>query len=115
MICPVCAYKNLPYPPQDYNICPCCSTEFGNDDAIYSHRQLLGMWIAGGANWFFGKAPENWNPWIQLLNAGLGIYVPRPFVNLSFQSNASVTASRAGNFALDFEANQLKDIPVLAA
>jgi len=27
MTCPICAYKNLSYPPRDYNICPCCSTE----------------------------------------------------------------------------------------
>jgi hypothetical protein len=102
MICPVCGYKNLPYPPQDYNICPCCSTEFGNDDAIYSHRQLLGMWIAGGANWFFGKAPENWNPWMQLLNAGLGTYVPKPFLNLRFQADASVESSSAETIAKNY-------------
>jgi hypothetical protein len=115
MICPVCAYKNLPYPPRDYNICPCCSTEFGNDDAIYSHRQLLGMWIAGGANWFFGRAPENWNPWMQLLNAGLGTYVPKPFFDLRLQTNASVAHSGTGNFAPDFEANRTKDIPIAFA
>jgi hypothetical protein len=79
MICPVCAYKNLPYPARDYNICPCCSTEFGNDDGVYSRRQLLGMWIAGGANWFFGRAPEHWNPWLQLIEGGLGMYVPAQF------------------------------------
>jgi len=114
MTCPVCAYGKLPYPPQDYNICPCCSTEFGNDDAIYSHRQLLGMWIAGGANWFFGKAPENWNPWMQLLNAGLGTYVPKPFLDLRLHTNASVYAG-AGSFAPDFEANHIKDVSIALA
>jgi len=31
--CPVCFFDELPYPPRDYHICPCCGTEFGNDDA----------------------------------------------------------------------------------
>lgn len=70
-ICPVCGYPKLPYPPADYHICPCCSTEFGNDDADHSHARLREMWVAGGAVWFFGRAPEHWNPWSQLIGAGL--------------------------------------------
>jgi hypothetical protein len=77
--CPVCMFPSLPYPPSDYHICPCCSTEFGNDDADLSHHQLREMWIASGANWFFGNAPEHWNPWIQLISAGLALYVPSQF------------------------------------
>ena len=38
--CPVCMFDRLPYPPADYHICPCCGTEFGNDDAEFSHDQL---------------------------------------------------------------------------
>lgn len=105
MTCPVCAYGKLPYPPHDYNICPCCGTEFGNDDAASSHHQLLGMWIAGGANWFFGSAPENWNPWRQLIDAGLGMYVPAqftaPLIDSQLASNAvagsAVFANITGN------------------
>ena len=84
--CPVCFFDRLPYPPADYHICPCCGTEFGNDDAEFSHQQLREMWIASGANWFFGKPPEHWNPWAQLLNAGpvFAAYVPRPFADISF-------------------------------
>lgn|SRR5260370_23270451 len=66
--CPVCFYSELPYPPADYHICPCCGTEFGNDDAEFSHDQLREAWVAGGAHWFFGRAPERWNPWLQLIN-----------------------------------------------
>lgn len=88
--CPVCMYAQLPYPPCDYHICPCCSTEFGNDDADFSHEQLREAWIAGGPNWFFGRPPEGWNPWMQLLKAGLGAYVPRIVVDWRFQSNAIV-------------------------
>lgn len=89
--CPVCFYDKLPYPPADYHICPCCGTEFGNDDAEFSHHQLREMWIAGGANWFFGKAPEHWNPWMQLLTAGQGFasYIPRPFIELRFRAQAT--------------------------
>jgi len=75
--CPVCAYAKLPYPPRDYHICPCCSTEFGNDDAEFSHVRLREMWIAGGARWFFGNPPPYWNPWMQLIVAGLSASIPR--------------------------------------
>lgn len=68
--CPVCFFEDLPYPPRDYHICPCCGTEFGNDDAEVSHRQLREMWIANGANWFFGEPPEDWSPWHQLAESG---------------------------------------------
>ena len=51
MICPVCLYANLPYPPNDYNICPCCGTEFGNDDAFQTHEELRWQWIDSGARW----------------------------------------------------------------
>lgn len=75
--CPVCMYPSLAYPPRDYHICPCCGTEFGNDDAEFSHDQLREMWISAGARWFFGKAPDHWNPWIQLINAGLINWAPK--------------------------------------
>ena len=65
--CPVCMFPGLPYPPRDYHICPCCSTEFGNDDAEFSHIQLREMWIGNGAFWFFGNPPPRWNPWMQLV------------------------------------------------
>jgi hypothetical protein len=51
------------------------------------------MWIAGGANWFFGRAPEGWNPWLQFIQAGLGTYVPRFVIDLRLQANARVAES----------------------
>jgi len=68
--CPVCMYGSLPYPARDYHICPCCGTEFGNDDAEFSHAQLREMWVADGAFWFFGIPPRDWNPWLQLIEGG---------------------------------------------
>jgi hypothetical protein len=85
--CPVCGYPSLPYPPNGYHICPCCSTEFGNDDVYYTHEQLREMWIAGGADWFFGRPPEHWNPWTQLILAGLTGWIPAEFRQFLSDSN----------------------------
>src|SRR5260221_2486348 len=97
MTCPVCAYARLPYPPSDYNICPCCGTEFGNDDAIVSHDELRRTWIRGGANWFFDEAPMHWNPWTQLIRAGLGEYVQKEFPTVSFHAGTVVGQTVARN------------------
>ena len=70
--CPVCMYPNLSEPPCDYHICPCCGTEFENDDADVSHAELRSAWIRNGAPWFFGQPPRNWNPAQQLYDAGFG-------------------------------------------
>lgn len=75
--CPVCMFPKLPYPPRDYHICPCCGTEFGNDDAEFSYEQLREMWIAAGPYWFFGRPPDNWNPWMQLIEGGRLEAVPQ--------------------------------------
>ena len=64
-------YPKMPYPPRDYHICPCCGTEFGNDDADRSHEELREEWLSAGARWFFGNPPQHWNPLQQLLNAGM--------------------------------------------
>ena len=71
--CPVCWFSPLPYPPRDYHICPCCGTEFGNDDAVFTWDELRQRWIAGGEQWFFGPPPQNWNPQAQLLSVGYGV------------------------------------------
>jgi hypothetical protein len=85
--CPVCGLAALPYPPSDYHICPCCSTEFGSDDAEFTHEQLREMWIAGGASWFFGQVPDQWNPWIQLILAGFTGSISGTFQETRFDSN----------------------------
>jgi hypothetical protein len=70
MTCPVCAYPDMPYPPSDYNICPCCGTEFGNDDAIASVDELRARWIEHGAPWFYGVSPLGWDAVLQLIEGG---------------------------------------------
>lgn len=86
--CPVCGFAALPYRPSDYHICPCCSTEFGSDDADYTHEQLREMWVAGGATWFFGQQPEHWNPWTQLILAGFTGSLPALLQQTPFDANA---------------------------
>jgi hypothetical protein len=48
------------------------------------------MWIAGGANWFFGRPPEGWNPWLQLIDAGLYANVPQFVFNVRVQADVIV-------------------------
>jgi hypothetical protein len=69
-------YPVMPYPPSDYHICPCCGTEFGNDDAAQTHTELRAAWIDNGARWFFGSPAPTWNPWRQLEDAGYAYEIP---------------------------------------
>jgi len=69
--CPVCMYPNLPFEPKNYHICPCCGTEFGNDDAEMSPKELREDWLRQGAPWFFGQPPAGWNAEQQLDDAGI--------------------------------------------
>jgi hypothetical protein len=64
----------MPYAPEDYHICPCCGTEFGNDDVEYSYEQLRYQWITAGAPWFFGQPPQGWNAWAQLAKVAYGVH-----------------------------------------
>jgi len=70
-ICPVCYFDHLHEPPRNYNICPCCGTEFGNDDDGVSWKTLRDEWLANGAHWFFEQPPIYWNPYGQLLRANV--------------------------------------------
>jgi hypothetical protein len=71
--CPVCWFPKLPYPANDYHICPCCGTEFGNDDSEFTWEELRERWVKGGMRWFFGDPPKNWNPQAQLVALGYGV------------------------------------------
>lgn len=67
-ICPVCGYQ-LPWPPEDFHICPSCGTEFGYDDAGRTHAELRAQWIERGAHWWSRStpAPVGWDPLVQLV------------------------------------------------
>src|SRR5271166_2962949 len=72
--CPVCFFDQLPYPPEDYHICPCCGTEFGNDDLEFSYDELRYRWILGGARWFYEQPPLGWSAAAQLANSGFSVH-----------------------------------------
>ena len=99
--CPICMYPSLPYPPADYHICPCCGTEFGNDDENFTHDQLREMWIAGGAHWFFGRPDEDWNPWMQLIEGHMSNAVPKFAVSVTSRASVSSLVLRAASQQLD--------------
>jgi hypothetical protein len=70
--CPVCGYDRLPDPPADWEICPCCGTEFENDDFDVSQDELRQRWVASGGQWWFDEEPPpaGWDPVAQLRRAG---------------------------------------------
>lgn len=73
-LCPVCGFGQLDESPTDFNICPCCGTEFDYDDASLDNEQLRHRWIAGGGLWYAVNEwppPPNWNAFVQLAHAGL--------------------------------------------
>ncbi len=78
-VCPVCGFPLLDDPPYDergcptYEICPCCGTEFGKDDAGTSHAALRQTWVSQGMNWWsaYRQPPDGWDPRAQLQRAGL--------------------------------------------
>lgn len=65
--CPVCGF-GMDEPPANYNICPCCGTEFGYHDRNASIVQLRANWIRDGLRWWspVDSVPENWDPSIQV-------------------------------------------------
>ena len=71
--CPICGYDRMTRPPADFYICPCCGTEFGNDDFETSHAELRRRWLQSGAPWFSYATPRPplWNQYEQLSRAGL--------------------------------------------
>lgn len=72
--CPVCGY-HMDDPADDYNICPCCGTEFGYEDSGRTHTELRQIWLNAGARWWSlsDKRPKGWNPYVQLADAGFGL------------------------------------------
>jgi hypothetical protein len=64
-MCPVCGY-DMEDPPDNYNICPSCGTEFGLHDVNNSIEELQAAWLGSGPNgpaWWskFDPPPVNWN------------------------------------------------------
>ena len=68
-LCPVCGFNELLDPPEDYNICPSCGTEFGLHEWMHTYDELRARWLASGPRWhsLAWPRPENWNPYQQLM------------------------------------------------
>jgi len=75
-MCPVCGFA-MDQPPKDYAICPCCGTEFGYHTAGRTPEEIRQAWIRAGAEWWspVDPRPINWDPFTQLLRAGLNVRV----------------------------------------
>ena len=58
--CPICDYDRMPYPPNNYNICPRCGVEFGNDDENTPAETLRVLWQAASLE--DREVPWNWIP-----------------------------------------------------
>jgi hypothetical protein len=80
--CLVCGYDQMPHPPRDYSICPCCGVEYAIDDAFDSHLDIRNEWLRRGAPWFSRlkpyAPPANWNAWEQLDSVGYRYDVGAP-------------------------------------
>ncbi len=57
-------------PAEDFYICPCCGTEFENDDFEITYAELRQRWEDRGMQWFSRNTPPPpyWSPEIQLEN-----------------------------------------------
>ena len=70
--CPVCGAV-LDFEPYEgdlpsFEICPCCGTQFGYDDATRRHSDLRQQWIDNGKRWWLTSdaPPPGWDPDAQL-------------------------------------------------
>jgi hypothetical protein len=65
--CPVCGY-GMNQPPYDYNICPCCGTEFELNDTSSTLADLRTLWLKSGLRWWstLDSPPDNWDPYTQI-------------------------------------------------
>jgi hypothetical protein len=88
--CKMCAYDEMPAPPERHNICPCCGIEYGVDDSFASYDELRNDWLRNGAPWFSKVEPYvpqvDWNAWDQLDRAQYSYSVPRPESTVNTQT-----------------------------
>ncbi len=92
-LCPVCGY-GMQEPPENYNICPCCGTEFGVHDVNASIQDLRTSWLQGGCNWWSqsDSKPDNWNPYQQLAHLAEAAFAGQGIVSiLKCNSNPPTT------------------------
>ena len=93
--CPVCGFGKMEDPPHDYNICPCCGTEFDYDNHGRTNLTLRNAWLAQGGHWFSRATspPQDWNPYAQLSAVGYDYDVARQ--DTASESTYQIVASEA--------------------
>ena len=76
--CPVCGNGHMLHPATDYNICPCCRTEFGVSDYSWTHEELRQDWIENGAKWMgkYVSEPPGWDAGVlgETLDEGIALH-----------------------------------------
>ena len=68
MVCPVCGFCGDGFVGEDFEICPCCGTQFGYDDATRPHFDLRRIWMSDGCVWWSNARPPplGWDPQDQI-------------------------------------------------
>jgi hypothetical protein len=56
------------------------------------------MWVASGANWFFGNPSATWNPWMQLIKGGNPEAVPKFYRELSARADITIPSKQTFNY-----------------
>ena len=96
-MCPVCGY-GMEEPPEQYNICASCGTEFGVHDVNASIEELRVAWLRTGPNWFSSVDPEpqDWKPFLQITGVMLaqGPFPATSVLSYGFSSLASSSVSK---------------------
>ena len=68
----------MPDPPDNYNICPCCGTEFEYTNAGIADEHVRAKWLSKGAPWSSRiiPRPHGWSALRQLAQAGFYTAIP---------------------------------------
>ena len=109
-MCPVCGY-GMEEPPEQYNICSSCGTEFGVHDVNASIEELRLAWLRTGPKWFSAVDPEpqDWSPYLQVRKA---IAAHGSFPETSIRSDTGVALGDVVNAFAGNDPGQIRDVDV---
>lgn len=101
--CPVCGFPDLERPAEDDNICPCCGTHFGYDDATTVEAEIGNIhgalrlgWLRAGHPWRSRSwdQPRGWDYRKQLWN--IGVFLPDEKRVPTLRSDQAPTETQTG-------------------
>lgn len=102
-MCPVCGYPDMEEPPEDFEICDCCGTQFAFHDDIKSHKVLRGEWIDKGSPWFSDVIPKPWR-WDAFTQLARANFITMTYKNTVPQTETVLVRST-------FVRNPQQDVP----